>query len=240
MAKFLSQVYTVIRGSVGGVTYLAGPHHALIARARVAPVNPGTTWQNYIRAAWANKAASWQGLTDAVRRNWGLYALTVQFQSPTGPYTVTGRSLFTAWKATGLYVANRGFATWTTTAAPTTPGALLQAAVTLDAALATPGIGRLLYVDNPNTTKVTFYIEASPPQSAIRNTFKGPFDSGTMFGSAIVAAGANIGIPITGLVSGAVYFARIGTITTGIDSPGAVPCKVAQPTIYRFVATTTV
>jgi hypothetical protein len=240
MAKFLSQVYTVIRGSVGGVTYLAGPHHALICRARVAPVNPGSPNQNLIRSFWCFAATGWRSLTAVQRRDWNNYALSVQFQSPTGPYTVLGRNLFTAYLAVHYYLGNFAIANWVTQTAPTAPGALLSPAVASDAPLAAPGVGRQLNVTNNNSGKVTFYAEVSPVQSAIRNNYKGPFDSSTIFNIPIVAAGATAALSITGLVTGGTYFARIGAITTGIDLAGAVPCRVAQSLIYRFVATTTV
>lgn len=239
MAKFLSQVYTVIRGSVGGVTYLAGPHHALIARARVAPVNPASPNQNLVRGFWSQAATEWHGLTDIVRRQWAQYALTVQFQSPTGPYTVSGRALFTSYRMVYWYLLYKLIYAYVNTGAPTTPGALLTPTAS-DAALSAPGIGRTITINNLNIGRVTAYLELSPIQSTIRNSWKGPFDSTTLVGSGIISPSSSSPISFTGLVSGAVYFVRIGLISTGAAVGTPVEPKVASPLIYRFTATTTV
>jgi len=239
MAKFLSQVYTVIRGSVGGVTYLAGPHHALIARARVAPVNPASPYQNLIRGFWSQAATEWHGLTATVRRDWDQYALTVQFQSPTGPYTVKGRSLFTSYRMVYWYLLYRAIIGYVNTAAPTDPGALLTPTAS-DAALGSPGTGRQITINNLNLGRVIAYLELSPIQSSIRNSWKGPFLADTLVGSAIIAPSSSSPVNFTGLVVGGVYFVRIGVMSTGATSGAPVACKVASPLIYRFTATTTV
>jgi hypothetical protein len=137
------------------------------------------------------------------------------------------------------YLTSRGVVIWGTTAAPTTPGALLTAGVLTEGPLASPGTGRLLGLINNNTSAVVFYAEVSPVQAVIRNNYKGPFDSSVIIYSGIVAAAGGASLAFTGLVAGGTYFARIGTITTGADTTHRAAIKVAAPVIYKFVATVT-
>jgi hypothetical protein len=145
----------------------------------------------------------------------------------------------TAYHAAKLYFIMRASTPFTVLTAPTTPGALLQPTVT-DVVLAAPGVGKKLNMVNNHSGRVLFYAEISPVQSLIRNSYKGPFQAFGYQGSAVVAPGATGTLSFTGLVDAGIYFARVGVITTGVDAPGAVPVKIAQPTIHRFQAMTVV
>src|SRR3989304_10392306 len=75
MAKFLSQVYTQIRGSVGGIPYLTTPAGAMIARARVIPVNAPSPFRTIVKSALIEAVSRWSALTVAGQAAWNTWAL---------------------------------------------------------------------------------------------------------------------------------------------------------------------
>lgn len=106
--RFLSQVYTIARGSVGGITYTANQWHQLIARARTSPVQPGTPFQTGIKSAFDIADDDWRVLSEPVKDDWRNYAQTCTYQGPLGSYTVPGRQLFIG--TTALVKYTRGIA----------------------------------------------------------------------------------------------------------------------------------
>src|SRR3989304_3521663 len=100
MARMLSQVATIMRGSVGGLTYSANQFHQITIRARTAPVQPGTNRQQEIRNSLSAASLRWKDVLDASERaKWDNYAPTCVYSGPMGTYVVPGRS---------LYIAGRG------------------------------------------------------------------------------------------------------------------------------------
>jgi hypothetical protein len=107
--RMLSQLATVARGSVGGVTFTANQHHAIVCRARVSPVNPMTQRQSQMRAAFGDAQSLYEALSAADKLAWQDYADTLTFEGPLGNYSVTGRSVCLGNLATALYLDDRGF-----------------------------------------------------------------------------------------------------------------------------------
>ncbi len=62
-----------IRGSIAGNVYSRGSYGAYI-RNRVTPSNPSTVAQQAVRAALAEVAQGWSGLTEAQREQWNTQA----------------------------------------------------------------------------------------------------------------------------------------------------------------------
>ena len=73
MAKFVSQVYSEIRGSVNGVTY-ARNRFGQYARAKASPVQPRTPAQTERRAQLTVLSQRWRGLPEGNRAEWRAFA----------------------------------------------------------------------------------------------------------------------------------------------------------------------
>lgn len=93
--KFLSQVYTAVSGSVGGLTY-SHNRAGMYTRARATPVNPATTRQSAVRNALAAMVVYWHNdLTSAERAAWDTYAENTPLTDPLGQQqNVTGQNMF--------------------------------------------------------------------------------------------------------------------------------------------------
>lgn len=232
--KFLSQVYTVARGSVGGITYTANQFQALIARARVSPVNPNTVRQTMIRSAFSGAEQLWQNLTDTVRQGWEDYADTLIFSGPTGTYTVPGRQVFVGNIATALYLnAVLGVPALIVTNAPTIPGFLDLENVQTSAPLgpAVTGIG--LTADQNGAEDVVIYAARSFAFNPSRNRFKGPMLSHTLDSVTIAAPGTGI-LDFVGLTVDAIYFTNPRGLTA------QAPFRQSAPFFLRHVAETVI
>lgn len=93
--KFLSQVYTAVSGSVGGLTYSRN-RSGMYTRGRATPVNPNSTRQLAIRAAMASMVSYWHlTLTGPERAAWDTYAQNTPLTDSLGQQqTVTGQNMF--------------------------------------------------------------------------------------------------------------------------------------------------
>lgn len=173
--RFLSQVYTIGRGSVGGITYFANQFHQLLARARTSPVQPNTPYQTGIRSAFDGADALWLGLTPAEREAWEDYAPTVQYQGPLGPYTVPGRQLFIGTLALSTY-ANAIFPDVfeVSTDPPVVAGRFNPGDVQASGYTgATQGIA--ISLDNPSADLAIVVTDVSLAFNVTRNRYKGPW-----------------------------------------------------------------
>lgn len=208
MAKLLSHPYSSISGSIGGTTYLNGPHHSIIARARVAPVQPGSLYQANMRSAWNDGSATWESLALIVQQNWDIYAQSVTFKGKQGNYTVTGRSLFMAGRSLQRYLALRTLIVPTfVTVAPSATGFLLPSNFNVQAPVAIgTGIGIAVTADLLDDTIV--FVQVMGPFEKERNFWKGPWDRRLDSATLVVAAGSTV-IDVLGLVDGKKYFVRV-------------------------------
>lgn len=191
MAKILSHVWSIARGSVGGITYMSGPHGQIIARQRTAPVDPSSLLQSQVRASWDNAVGVWLGLSAAEKTNWENYALTAIFMGATGNYTVTGRALFMAGRSVQEYIRLRGLAAPTmVTTGPATDGFLLPSGfdVTAPAGIGT-GIG--VHVTADPTDDTIAFINVSKAFNLTRNFWKGPYDP-VLTAAVIIPAGTTV------------------------------------------------
>jgi hypothetical protein len=73
MAKFVSQVYSEIRGSVNGVTY-ARNRYGLYVRSKASPVQPRTPAQSERRAQLTVLSQRWRTLPESNRAEWRALA----------------------------------------------------------------------------------------------------------------------------------------------------------------------
>ena len=101
MAKFVSQVYSEIRGSVNGVTY-ARNRFGLYARAKASPVQPRTPAQTERRAQLTVLSQRWRNLPENLRAEWRAFADELIRSDTLGQtYRLTGLQaylLFNMWR----------------------------------------------------------------------------------------------------------------------------------------------
>jgi hypothetical protein len=102
MAKFVSQVYSEIRGSVNGVTY-ARNRFGLYARAKASPVQPRTPAQTERRAQLTVLSQRWRALDETLRAEWRALADELTRSDTLGlTYRLTGLQAylqFNLWRA---------------------------------------------------------------------------------------------------------------------------------------------
>lgn len=214
MAKFLSQVYTTIRGSVGGITYTANQFQPLIARARVAPVNPNTSYQSMVRSAFAGAAQMWRNLTDTVREGWNDYAKTCIYEGPMGTYTIPGRQMFIGNIGNALYQQARGNIVGAVAGtAPVIPG-FFDVTQVADATYVGPGTGIAFTMTYMSAESWIGYGSRSFAFDPSRYRFKGPFLSAKL--DFVLSPGAgSIIVEFDFLVAGMIYFSNPRALTAG-------------------------
>lgn len=229
--KFLSQVYTIARGSVGGITYTANQYHQLIARARTSPVNPGSTLQTAIRSAFSGAETLWKALTDIDRSRWDDYAALTPRQNPLGPITLTGRTFMRGIISLREYIATNLAIVFTDVdTAPGTPGMLnITNVLPVDPL---PGTGVGISWGNPLANPdIVVMAQLSPGFNPTRNSYKGPWD--TLANQAVeTPAGASGTASFIGLTLGLAYFMRIRAIVQ--DGPHTI----SEEFIVRMIAVT--
>lgn len=229
MAKFLSTVYSIIRGSVGGLTYTANQHSALVVRARVHPVNPDSSAQNRIRMAMATASQQWEGLTDIVRASWSDYAGTLTVPAIGGTRNPSGRETFIANLSLAWYLKSIGLIDVNpASTAPTTPGFLVISNLQT-AAPSVVGIGFSMNFFNPNGETVLGFASRSFHQSNGRNFYRGPWVTGTNQVVEMTDAQSGV-VDFLSLDENGVYFAKLRFISK------AAPFRISAMAFQRAIA----
>lgn len=206
MAKIISPVWSSIRGSIGGTTYFPNQYGSIIARARVTPVNPATTFQGLARDAVSEATENWKNIAESFRAGWRWYGQNTIMQGPQGNYTLPGREQYIRSYSAYEYLLSRGFTTpaWVANA-PSTLGLPEIGPVTVTD-LAAPGVGFGLNFTNWNAESVSFYASIAGPFGETRRRYKGPFQSDTLDFHFNVATAASGLLEFTGLIDEAIYF----------------------------------
>jgi hypothetical protein len=210
MAKFLSQVYTQIRGSVGGITYLTTPAGSMIARARNKPVNAPSPYRTFIKSAMTLAVSQWQALTTAQRGAWNTWALAnppgsgrEQFIAAMSLIAFGDNSVPTGWPSPMIYI-------------PQPPDHAGHPSITLlPGTFATPLLtGVTFKVRNTSARPVILLCELSTGLSQARNFWKGPWDS-PMTQAAVAAAGVVHTFDFIVPAAGMRHFARARSVNNG-------------------------
>ena len=201
MAIFVSTLFSSIRGSVAGTTYLTTPSGQIIGRQKTNPVNPQSGLQTARRAAFAENVAAWETLTSTKRVKWQDYADSLGAGQ-------TGRQVF---------LANLAIAQWADDIAPSdiavvfdppTDMGVLPISNVEAGDYSAIGTGIAIKATNPNLYDVLFIAQRSRQFSSARNTFQGPFDPLTN-DSDLVTTENIADIVFEELVEGGIYFIRI-------------------------------
>lgn len=216
MAKALSPLASIIRGSVAGSTFTANQFAQIIIRARTAPVQPGTVNQSKIKAQFTAANSAWHGLTVDQRRAWIDYAATLTYSGPLGTYKVPGRQVFLSNYGTARYLYDRGvLPADPVTTAPTIPGFLAFSDLNIEAPSSTD-VGYKITGANPNTESIGVYVMNSIAFDESRYRYKGPFKSDTIFSTTVPPQG-DFEVNVIGLNVDSKYFCSVRGIVS--DDP---------------------
>lgn len=221
MARVLSHLHSIMRGSIAGVTYFANQYHQILIRARTAPVQPNTPQQTLIRSAMTGANDGWIQLTTGEHTAWANYAMLTQWPGPLGPYTITGRLCYIAMKALRLFITTAGYAI---PSGPDTAPAPLTGFYNLKnvscAAFVVPGqTGIAVSLATEVAQDACVLYELSPPMPPTRFRFKGPWDTSLNQAHIHVKNTVPI-INFVNLAPDSAYFVRVKAVAD--DAPGRV------------------
>jgi len=172
--KYISGMVTAASGSIGGCTFSRNRTGNYV-RGRVVPVNPGSSYQNTVRAALATLVAQWSSTgMDALRAAWDAWAYATE-QSGWGgaTYKMTGQNAFIGMNAPRLQC---GY-TVITAAPAINSGAVL----TPPGIVSATGATEVLSISFTNTdgwalnATGALLVFVGRPQNPSVNFFKGPY-----------------------------------------------------------------
>jgi hypothetical protein len=230
--KFLSHVWSIARGSVGGITYTANQFGQLIARVKTSPVHPNTTRQGQVKQAFSGAAVAWKALSDQERIDWQSYADSLTYSNPLGPIDMPGRQTMMGNIGFMNYLLAREFVFTTQLfLAPVIPGFLTMDPLSVTAPGA-PGTGFDINVGNFNASDIKVIFELSRRFDGSRNRFQGPWQTETLQ-ELDVGAGQTGNLNFEVGADDQVFFVRIRAI---VDDG---PKQVSQEVILRAVVQTT-
>jgi hypothetical protein len=231
--RFLSQVYTIARGSVGGITYTANQFYQLIARARTAPVQPNTEDQAAVRSAMTAAADAWTNLSGSEQNLWELYGAATKWPGPLGEHTISGRLCFMAGYILARYVSDQGYASPTIdTSAP----AQLDGFYNLKSVSSAPFVtasstGVSVTFTSETAVDACVLVEISPGFPITRRRYKGPWNTASSQ-AVILSAPSSVVVDFTGLSAGTRYFMRVKAVADD------APLRVSPEFIVNSIAVT--
>lgn len=230
MARLLSPIASILRGSIAGLTFTANQFHQIVVRARTAPVQPNTTPQTDIRTAFTEAENVWETLSEETQRLWGNYAGFTPYTGPLGNYLITGRLMFHAVFGLLFYLNNTLAAGLSAiTDPPPFPGfSQMPSFTAINPGVPNTGVS-LQATISIGGDDLTIFAQRSIVFSPTRKRFKGPWDSAT---NQVVdfAAGVPTTIDFFNLEDGDIIFIHLRGIRT--DDPH----RIAQDIIIRGVA----
>lgn len=232
MARMTSHIASVIRGSVGGLTYSANQFYQIIAKTRSAPVQPNTQAQSRVKAAFTQASTDWLTQIQSVRDAWAAYASGLVYSGPLGEYSVSGRSVFMSNIGFMNYLLARGISfTSAQKTAPVESGFLGVGAVTIGAP-SVPGTGFSFQVANPNSEDIKAVMVRSVAFDPTRERYKGPFLTSSLATMNVDTLDVE-SIDFLNLTLGKFYFVRLRLI---VDDG---PKRISLEQFYRCEAVIT-
>lgn len=230
MAKVLSHLHSIMRGSVAGVTYTANQFAQIVMRQKTVPVNPGTEGQSMIRSAFASSAEIWKSMTQAFRDSWDDYAQTLTFQGPLGSYKVPGRQIAMSNIALAIFMEEQAIGSVASGDQPPVLAGFLDigpVVVAQPVTASSTGIG--YSVTNNSGEAITVFAQRSIGFDPSRGRYKGPWLFQHNSGVDIALETSGIG-EFIGLETGAAYFMRIIAISQ------AQPLRISAEYFLRMIA----
>jgi len=176
MAKFLSQVYTSIRGKVGGIVYTKNSFAGLVARAFTSPTNPKTEGQELIRTSFAEASATWEALSQADRDLWEAYAATLDYQGPHGSYKLPGRQVFMGTYSLAKFIDNVGGSSISVGDDPPVIAGFENIGAVIPGTYTTvSSTGVAVDIGNPNAYDLVAIVQRSVAFNPTKNSYDGPY-----------------------------------------------------------------
>lgn len=232
MAKAKSHLMSVIRGSVGGLTYTANQFQSIVMRARVSPVNPGSVTQSIIRLAMGAANAAWEIASQITRDGWAAYAQSLVFTGPLGPYSVPGRQVGLAQYNLSQYAVEMGVGTIDAPSlTPPVDAGFLGLGPVVSVPLDETGTGFEFSITNPQDEDITVLAWISLRQPESRNRYKGPWNPAYFHSHEVVGNGTS-SLVVTDLPADGIYFVRLRAISSD------APRRLSTAQVYRSEATT--
>jgi hypothetical protein len=226
MAIIVSPVWSSIRGSICGITYLTTPAGAIIARQRVKPVNPNSPAQIAVRSGLTGALVAWESATPAQRSDWDAWVLTQSIYR-------SGREAFIASYTLGAYVNSiTPGSVVLGQAAPTNPGILLISDVLPATYTPLADTGVSFSVQNNETESVAYLCQLSSGFPETRNYWTGPWNT---VKNQIIISGAgpiNTIIDFNGLPVDLRFFMKVRAISV------AAPIRVSTAFIIYSLSVT--
>jgi len=233
MARILSSPWSIIRGSIAGTTYFANQFHQIVARARTAPVQPGTNYQAMVKSAFDAASSLWETLTDDQRHAWDTYSGTCSWTGPLGSYTIPGRQMFVAVHGMKLYLMARGVVfNNNILTAPLRTGFLNVDNVQATSGSGASTTGITVSFGNPNAETILGWAERSLGFDLSRYRYKGPWDSAALLSAQALTLTTG-SLLYTALTPDLRYFARF----RAISKQG--PFRISAKFFVNAIATTT-
>jgi hypothetical protein len=215
MAKFLSQVYTSIRGRVGGIVYTKNQFAGLIARAFTAPTNPGTDLQELIRSCMSEASQKWTDLLQSERDLWNAYAATLVYEGPHGEYKLPGRQVFISNLSLAFYLDTLGGSSIAVDVDPPLLAGFENIGTVESAVYDTVSSeGVAISVGNPNAYDLVVLLQRSIGFNQTKNVYNGPWLPGSTMADDLTASASTKFQFETGTgTAGQVFFLRVRAIT---------------------------
>ena len=215
MAIALSQIFTAVSGSIGGLTFFRTRHSSITIRAKVVPTDPNTASQQTVRTNMSGAVSGWQSLTSAQRDAWSAYAAHTPWLNALGQVvSLTGQSMYIAVRLTAIYT-NPALGGGNFTDAPCNPGLLAPPRVEC---LPLPGgpplTGFTLRFHNQDPTTIIRCSRARSSAKALSiNFFKGPYLGSSKGQTPNIAIGSSYDWNVSGLLHDRYYFVRVKAIS---------------------------
>lgn len=219
MARIVSPVWSSIRGSIAGTTYLTTPAGQIIARQRTRPTQQPTIGRTSARDALTQAVADWQSLSAASQQLWNTWAQA----NPPG----SGRHQFIAAQQKINYIINQGYNGVTVIATDlANPVFNGHPSFTLSPSnFATPASTGIAYtIKNTFAVDTWYLVEISAPLSIARNYWKGPWDLSHSVAHKIIP-GTATQFSLTVAVAGQKFYVRCSPVT---DGKAMLPAKAGR------------
>lgn len=231
MAKLISPVWSIIRGSIAGTTYLSGSGNTIIARQKTAPTNPQTESQSVIRGGYVEASALWKEvITKDDHDKWDLYAATLSLPGPLGNYNITGQQAFMMAYTSAKWFENNGGNVVPGIDPPLVSG-LLDVGDYNFVDRINMGTGVQLNAVNYSGDDASIQVQISGPWKESKRFYKGPWDNANIQFFDLDASTSS-SFDVDTPEDNAYYFFRVKAITR------AVPLRTQRAQIYRHLSST--
>ena len=230
MAIALSHLFSQIVGSVGGTTFFHNRYARICARTRVTPTDPNTAAQQVVRAQMSAAVTRWQGLSNAQRESWEVYAAGTPWKNSLGQdVRLTGFNMYIGVCLAVLRI-NPGANMALLNTAYCIPGLFILPDYYFSPPSA-PDNGIVLHLTNPHSTdSMRVGVHVSTPQSVSVNFWKGPYDVNLYSSCAAIPAGLGTTLSWKSLTVGQKYFVRIRAWNSTQKT------LISSPTLDSFIA----